>query len=237
MKSLPKACAALGFCVALLLLTSVPQTSKAQTEGMIVAEDVSVIPTTNRLTKWTARRLISNSLLSDDGTNITLNGATGARLIFPNFSFSDSSALGGHMQLRNAAGSAYAKSRMAALLVTRSDDSLSFDVGNTADVFGVGSGGVVAFASGTNAAGAKDTSASRAAAGVWQFGDGGANANGRIKSLSAQIGTATAKGTCDSSARGTLYTEFGGAGVADKIYQCMKGSADTYSWVQIVSAP
>ena len=58
-----------------------------------------------------------------------------------------------------------------------------------------------------------------------------------VVSPKVQIGTTTAKGTCDSSARGTLYAEFGGAGVADKIYQCLKSSSDTYSWVQIVSAP
>lgn len=81
------------------------------------------------------------------------------------------------------------------------------------------------------------TSLSPVASGVLQVGDGGANANGTLKAKSAIIGTATAKGTCDSTARGTLYTEFGGAGVADKIYQCLKSSSDTYSWVQIVSAP
>jgi hypothetical protein len=75
----------------------------------------------------------------------------------------------------------------------------------------------------------------------WQNPSGTAlasvSAAGASKFLSTQIGTTTAKGACDLAARGTLYTEFGGAGVADKIFQCLKGSADTYSWVQIAPAP
>jgi hypothetical protein len=191
--------ALLALCAALLLLCSAPKPSRAQTEGFIVVEDGSVMQTSNRLTKWTSRRLISNSLLSDDGTNVTFNGASGMRLIFPNFSLADSTALGGHMQLRNAANTAYSKSRMAALLISRSDDSLVFDIGNTADLFGIGSGGLFAFANSTNGAGTKDTSASRASAGVWQFGDGAANANGTVKASRFNFSaTVTPSGSADA---------------------------------------
>ena len=35
--------------------------------------------------------------------------------------------------------------------------------------------------------------------------------------------------------RGKMIRVEGGAGVADKLYMCMKSAADTYSWVQIAS--
>jgi len=38
-----------------------------------------------------------------------------------------------------------------------------------------------------------------------------------------------------SSYRGMMIRVEGGAGVADKLYICMKSAADTYSWVQIAS--
>ena len=82
-----------------------------------------------------------------------------------------------------------------------------------------------------------DTSVNRGGANIVQIGDGGANANGTLKVKSAILGTTTAKGACDSTARGTLYTEFGGAGVADKIYQCLKNASDVYAWALILSAP
>jgi len=41
--------------------------------------------------------------------------------------------------------------------------------------------------------------------------------------------------TADSSYRGKMIRVEGGAGVADKLYMCMKSAADTYSWVQIAS--
>jgi hypothetical protein len=43
--------------------------------------------------------------------------------------------------------------------------------------------------------------------------------------------------TCDASRRGLQWTVQGGAGVADSLSQCMKGTAGTYSWVTIVTAP
>lgn len=42
-------------------------------------------------------------------------------------------------------------------------------------------------------------------------------------------------GTCDSSVRGTEKWVFGGAGVADVKYACMKSSGDTYSWKTVVT--
>lgn len=235
-------CAVFGLGVVLLLATFGPRPSKAQVSDYYVFANGSS-STANRLTKWTATAgnyyFVGNSLVSDDGTHVTLNGASAMRLIFPDFSLLSSSGLGGSAEFRNPGSTAYVKVRMAGLLVSRSDSTLAMDVGQSAsDMLALNSGGLIAFAQNTSSNATKDTSAGRASAGVWQFGDGGANANGKVKAnLGVQLGTTTAKGTCDSSARGTLYTEFGGAGVADKIYQCLKGSADSYSWVQIASAP
>lgn len=39
--------------------------------------------------------------------------------------------------------------------------------------------------------------------------------------------------TCDSSTRGQMGLEEGGAGVADCLYMCMKDSGDAYAWEQI----
>lgn len=41
--------------------------------------------------------------------------------------------------------------------------------------------------------------------------------------------------TCDSSTRGNIWTEEGGAGVADVTSQCLKSAADTYSWVTLAT--
>ena len=41
--------------------------------------------------------------------------------------------------------------------------------------------------------------------------------------------------TPDASYRGKMIRVEGGAGVADKLYMCMKSAADTYSWVQIAT--
>lgn len=61
-----------------------------------------------------------------------------------------------------------------------------------------------------------------------------ATVNGGLDLDSAAGGT---KPTCDSTKRGVLWFTEGGAGVADKTEQCMKGTADTYSWVAVVTAP
>jgi len=41
--------------------------------------------------------------------------------------------------------------------------------------------------------------------------------------------------TADSSYRGKIIRVEGGAGVADKLYVCMKSASDAYSWVQVAS--
>jgi len=41
--------------------------------------------------------------------------------------------------------------------------------------------------------------------------------------------------TADASYRGKMIRVEGGAGVADKLYICMKSASDTYSWVQVAS--
>lgn len=131
----------------------------------------------------------------------------------------------------NGAGSDYT----AAWATSFSDNSTSYQL-STAGLK-LKSAGCVTFSSGTNATAGADSFLCRAGAGAFSFGSTSGGTDGKLKLLSTQIGTTTAKGVCDSTARGTLYTEFGGAGVADKIFQCLKSSSDTYSWVQIVSAP
>ncbi|CAN5711664.1 hypothetical protein BH24ACI2_BH24ACI2_00380 [soil metagenome] len=42
---------------------------------------------------------------------------------------------------------------------------------------------------------------------------------------------------CNSMTRGTQWLLKGGAGSADKLQVCLKGSADTYSWINMVIAP
>lgn len=121
-------------------------------------------------------------------------------------------------------------------LYRRSSVNLAFAIGGT-DVIEALSSGVVRVKQLSLDVSNSDVSFSRVSAGVAQVGDGSANANGTLKAKTFILGTTTAKGTCDSSARGTLYTEFGGTGVADKIYQCLKTSGDVYQWTLIVSAP
>ena len=45
-----------------------------------------------------------------------------------------------------------------------------------------------------------------------------------------RLNTATAKPTCDASARGTFWVVQGGAGVADTVETCIKNAADSYVW-------
>lgn len=40
--------------------------------------------------------------------------------------------------------------------------------------------------------------------------------------------------TCDSSYRGWVWTDFGGAGVADKVEICTKDAADAYAWRTLI---
>jgi hypothetical protein len=51
------------------------------------------------------------------------------------------------------------------------------------------------------------------------------------------VHTSGAKATCDSTTRGQLFLEEGGAGVADILYMCMKAAADTYAWETVKAAP
>lgn len=44
---------------------------------------------------------------------------------------------------------------------------------------------------------------------------------------------AGAKPACDASARGTLWFEKGGVGVADKVYACSKDTSENYLWVSL----
>ncbi len=46
-----------------------------------------------------------------------------------------------------------------------------------------------------------------------------------------RLNTASAKPTCDSTKRGSLFVEQGGAGVTDTVYLCLKSAANTFSWI------
>jgi hypothetical protein len=72
---------------------------------------------------------------------------------------------------------------------------------------------------------AVDTTIGRGAANRLTMGDGDAFRTGAIAALPA----------ADATYRGYLYRVEGGAGVADKTYQCLKSAADTYSWVEVAT--
>jgi len=48
-------------------------------------------------------------------------------------------------------------------------------------------------------------------------------------------GKVTSLPTADATYRGKMIRVEGGAGVADKLYVCMKSASDAYSWVQVAS--
>jgi hypothetical protein len=48
-----------------------------------------------------------------------------------------------------------------------------------------------------------------------------------------RMNTTTAKPTCDSTIRGTMWYYQAGAAVNDTLYACMKNSADAYNWVVV----
>ncbi len=58
-----------------------------------------------------------------------------------------------------------------------------------------------------------------------------------LRFSSAYVGSTGADGTCDSSHRGQFRTFFAAGGAADKFRVCMKAVADTYSWVDVGTAP
>lgn len=52
-----------------------------------------------------------------------------------------------------------------------------------------------------------------------------------------QVSTASAQPAASAALRGLIWVVQGGAGVADVVQICLKGTADTYSWVTIATAP
>lgn len=69
---------------------------------------------------------------------------------------------------------------------------------------------------------------------------GGGNVVDSSRNVSANSLTLNSSGTqpaCDSTQRGKQWLRNGGPGVSDRIEVCLKGSADSYSWVTMVSAP
>jgi hypothetical protein len=49
--------------------------------------------------------------------------------------------------------------------------------------------------------------------------------------------TAANQPTCDATLRGGLYVTRSAAGVGDIVQACMKGTADTYAWRTVFTAP
>lgn len=62
------------------------------------------------------------------------------------------------------------------------------------------------------------------------LGKASIDANGMLR---VGIGNTSAPPAATSADRGKLWFQGGAAGVADKLYLCMKSAADTYSWVQV----
>lgn len=79
-------------------------------------------------------------------------------------------------------------------------------------------------ASSTDGSQGKDTGLARDSAGVVEFTDGASGGG------TWQAGDNGTRPTCDSSARGRYWHDFGGAGVADSISICAKDAADAYDW-------
>lgn len=77
-------------------------------------------------------------------------------------------------------------------------------------------------------AGATDTA-------LYAFYDG---THAWVQSKVVQVGDAVAnRPTCDSTLRGGLFVEQSTAGVGDIVQACMKGTADTYAWRTVFTAP
>lgn len=75
-----------------------------------------------------------------------------------------------------------------------------------------------------------DVGLRRSDVGVMQISDGAAGyGQAYAKSFRANP-DGTARPTCDSSARGTYWQTYGGAGVADTVAVCAKDAADAYDW-------
>lgn len=68
-------------------------------------------------------------------------------------------------------------------------------------------------------------------------GTGTSSFAGRVLAADGvDVNTTAAQPTCAVALRGLLWTVEGGAGVADKVEQCMKGTTDTYAWKTIATA-
>lgn len=59
----------------------------------------------------------------------------------------------------------------------------------------------------------------------------------RVGSEGVQFLDPGSKPTCDSDARGSIWKEDNGAGVADTFEVCAKNSSDTYAWYSLATIP
>jgi hypothetical protein len=92
----------------------------------------------------------------------------------------------------------------------------------------------------SSASGPHDLSMYRYGPAELQLGDGGANANGKLRAAGVTAGYVAladpgSKPACDASQRGKIWYDEGGAGVADSAEICGKDASDVYAWVAIAT--
>lgn len=98
------------------------------------------------------------------------------------------------------------------------------DIGSASGI-GLASGYVLRWGpSATVAYNNGDAGLARAAAGRVRITNGGAGGG------AVQIGDPGTRPTCDATTRGTVWTDAGGAGVADTVAVCAKDAGDLYDW-------
>jgi hypothetical protein len=181
--------------------------------------------TTGKLPKWSngAGGVLGDSLISESGTELTVNG--GSALIFPNFRMTNSVSVF-NVFFQNNAGTDYVRARFSAIGISLSDNTLKHYIGTgtnreehqfSSDAHFMGS-------STTAANGVKDVGYKRHEAGVMAFTNG-ASGGGTVK-----IGDPGARPPCDSTRRGTFWNDEGAAGVKDSVAVCAKDAADAYDW-------
>ena len=148
------------------------------------------------------------------------------------------------LQMKNSAGNDFIKMNISTVVF---DVSVSFGSGAAASArariggsLDFGSPYGVYWSSTTAAPGAKDVSLVRSGAGELQIGDGGANANGKLRAAGVTAGYVAladpgSKPACDASQRGKIWYDEGGAGVADSAEICGKDASDVYAWVAIAT--
>nr|MBA3242460.1 hypothetical protein [Acidobacteriota bacterium] len=152
-----------------------PTAARSYTLPDAAATLASGTGTDSRLPKFTtgASGIIGNSLLSDDGTHVTLNGAANLLLKFPNFWMKSISGTYS-LDFKNTSDSDYARIGAGAFATRRADTSIGIDIGGGAiDQIRIGgTSGLLAFTSGANANSGNDGAIARNAAGILEVNSG-----------------------------------------------------------------